>query len=95
MNYQDLITACQQDWTDYTQHRFVQELANGSLNAAAYLHYLKQPSNSESQGVMGTNIAFSFSMMLIIVNLRSYLFQKPNRHYQLYCLRQIKPSQVL
>ncbi|MGF1787683.1 TenA family protein [Photobacterium swingsii] len=42
MNYQDLITACQQDWTDYTQHRFVQELANGSLDAAAYLHYLKQ-----------------------------------------------------
>ncbi|MDO6544860.1 thiaminase II [Photobacterium sanguinicancri] len=42
MNYQDLISACQQDWTDYTQHSFVQDLANDTLNAAAYLHYLKQ-----------------------------------------------------
>ncbi|OAN11449.1 thiaminase II [Photobacterium jeanii] len=42
MNYQDLIQACQQDWQDYTQHTFVQQLAAGTLNNHAYLHYLKQ-----------------------------------------------------
>ncbi|UTV30208.1 thiaminase II [Photobacterium atrarenae] len=42
MNHQDLINACQQDWQDYTEHPFVQQLANGELNKHAYLHYLKQ-----------------------------------------------------
>ena len=42
MNYQDLITACQQDWNCYTQHNFVTQLAAGTLPHQAYLHYLKQ-----------------------------------------------------
>ncbi|WP_026971833.1 thiaminase II [Aliagarivorans marinus] len=42
MNHQDLIKACQSEWHDYTQHPFVEQLANGELAPAAYLHYLKQ-----------------------------------------------------
>ncbi|MEO0752152.1 MAG: TenA family protein, partial [Pseudomonadota bacterium] len=29
-------------WTDYTQHAFVRGLRDGTLPAAAFLHYLKQ-----------------------------------------------------
>ncbi|MGF1682867.1 thiaminase II [Photobacterium minamisatsumaniensis] len=42
MNYQDLIAHCQQDWTEYTEHDFVNQLAKGELNKHAYFHYLKQ-----------------------------------------------------
>jgi len=42
MNHQDLINACSQDWDAYTQHAFVQQLANGTLAQPSYLHYLKQ-----------------------------------------------------
>ncbi|MGF1749838.1 thiaminase II [Vibrio cionasavignyae] len=42
MNHQDLIHACQEEWQAYTQHDFVQQLANGKLHPTAYLHYLKQ-----------------------------------------------------
>lgn len=42
MKYQDLIQACQQDWQDYTQHSFVQQLATGNLAPQSFLHYLKQ-----------------------------------------------------
>lgn len=42
MNYQDLISYCQQDWNEYTEHDFVNQLATSSLNKHAYLHYLKQ-----------------------------------------------------
>ena len=42
MKYQDLIEACQQDWQDYTEHEFVQTLAQGSLPQPCFLHYLKQ-----------------------------------------------------
>lgn len=42
MTYQDLIDACQQEWQHYTQHSFVQQLANGTLDQACFLHYLKQ-----------------------------------------------------
>lgn len=42
MNHLDLIQACQQEYTEYTEHAFVMQLANGQLNQAAYLHYLKQ-----------------------------------------------------
>jgi len=42
MNHQDLINACQQEWTAYTQHEFVLQLAQGSLAQPNYLHYLKQ-----------------------------------------------------
>lgn len=42
MKYQDLITACQQDWQDYTEHEFVQTLAQGTLPQPCFLHYLKQ-----------------------------------------------------
>ncbi|MDV5167709.1 thiaminase II [Photobacterium rosenbergii] len=42
MNYQDLISYCQQDWEDYTEHDFVNQLATGDLNKYAFFHYLKQ-----------------------------------------------------
>lgn len=37
-----LITPCQTEWQGYTQHRFVRELAAGTLPKAAFQHYLKQ-----------------------------------------------------
>ncbi|UXI03959.1 thiaminase II [Photobacterium sp. TY1-4] len=42
MNHKDLINACRDDWQDYIEHPFVQQLASGELNKHAYLHYLKQ-----------------------------------------------------
>lgn len=42
MKYQDLIDACRQDWQEYTEHLFVQQLANGTLAQPCFLHYLKQ-----------------------------------------------------
>jgi len=42
MNHQDLINACREDWHAYTQHAFVQQLAQGTLAQPSYLHYLKQ-----------------------------------------------------
>ncbi|MDA0117536.1 thiaminase II [Vibrio sp. T11.5] len=42
MKYQDLIQACQSDWQEYTQHAFVQQLAQGTLDQHSFLHYLKQ-----------------------------------------------------
>ena len=42
MDVSSLIASCQQDWEDYTQHRFVQELGNGTLPEAAFKHYLQQ-----------------------------------------------------
>ncbi|NQZ93434.1 MAG: thiaminase II [Moritella sp.] len=42
MNHQDLINACSEDWQAYTQHAFVQQLAQGTLAQPSYLHYLKQ-----------------------------------------------------
>lgn len=42
MKYQDLIAACQEDWTAYTEHAFVQQLAKGTLEQPCFLHYLKQ-----------------------------------------------------
>lgn len=42
MKYQDLIDACQQDWQQYTEHAFVEQLAKGTLEQACFLHYLKQ-----------------------------------------------------
>lgn len=42
MNHQDLINACREDWEAYTQHAFVQQLAQGTLAQPSYLHYLKQ-----------------------------------------------------
>lgn len=42
MKHQDLIDACQTDWQAYTEHQFVQELAQGSLPQSCFLHYLKQ-----------------------------------------------------
>lgn len=42
MKYQDLIDACCQDWQEYTEHAFVQQLAKGTLAQPCFLHYLKQ-----------------------------------------------------
>ena len=42
MKYQDLIAASQQDWQQYTEHEFVQQLAKGTLAHECFLHYLKQ-----------------------------------------------------
>ncbi|MDR9826824.1 thiaminase II [Vibrio sp. FNV 38] len=42
MKYQDLIDACATDWQAYTEHSFVQQLAQGTLEYGCFLHYLKQ-----------------------------------------------------
>ena len=42
MNHQALIQACQNEWTEYTEHSFVQQLALGELAHSSFLHYLKQ-----------------------------------------------------
>lgn len=42
MTYLDLIEACRTEWKEYTEHDFVNQLAAGTLNQKAYLHYLKQ-----------------------------------------------------
>lgn len=42
MNHQDLIQACQNEWNEYTEHDFVQQLAAGELSHSSFLHYLKQ-----------------------------------------------------
>ncbi len=42
MKYQDLIEACKDDWQEYTEHAFVQQLARGTLPQPCFLHYLKQ-----------------------------------------------------
>ncbi|MFT6916355.1 MAG: thiaminase/transcriptional activator TenA [Motiliproteus sp.] len=42
MNHQDLINICRQDWDAYTQHDFLQQLAEGILAQPCFLHYLKQ-----------------------------------------------------
>lgn len=42
MHYQDFIDACSDEWKGYTEHVFLQELAQGTLNTQCFLHYLKQ-----------------------------------------------------
>ncbi|CAM3608759.1 thiaminase II [Parendozoicomonas haliclonae] len=42
MNTADLIASCQQDWNDYTRHRFLIELGNGTLPKEVFQHYLEQ-----------------------------------------------------
>lgn len=42
MTLNDLIQSCQSDWDAYTQHEFVAQLADGSLDQKAYQHYLIQ-----------------------------------------------------
>ncbi|MGL4474183.1 MAG: thiaminase II [Shewanella sp.] len=42
MKYQDLVAACLSDWREYTEHSFVQQLAQGELAHGSFLHYLKQ-----------------------------------------------------
>ncbi|MGL5653915.1 MAG: TenA family protein [Vibrio sp.] len=42
MQYQDLINACRQDWQQYTEHLFVQQLAQATLAQPCFIHYLKQ-----------------------------------------------------
>ena len=48
MKYQDLIDACRQDWQEYTEHAFVQQLAKGTLAQPCFLHYLKQIKEEET-----------------------------------------------
>lgn len=40
--FDDLKTACQNDWQDYTQHEFVSQLGAGTLPQPAFRHYLQQ-----------------------------------------------------
>ncbi|OQX34731.1 MAG: thiaminase II [Oceanospirillales bacterium LUC14_002_19_P2] len=42
MNVSDLITANQSLWQEYTQHRFVRQLGDGTLPDTAFRHYLIQ-----------------------------------------------------
>ncbi|AGM40205.1 transcriptional regulator [Spiribacter salinus M19-40] len=41
-NFCLLKNRCHDDWQAYTQHRFLRELADGSLPKAAFQHYLQQ-----------------------------------------------------
>lgn len=40
--FADLRSHCQDDWKAYIEHRFVRELGAGSLEPAAFRHYLQQ-----------------------------------------------------
>ncbi|MGQ0333719.1 thiaminase II [Halomonas elongata] len=40
--FSDLTDACQQDWRAYIEHDFVRSLGDGSLDPAAFRHYLQQ-----------------------------------------------------
>jgi thiaminase (transcriptional activator TenA) len=40
--FDSLKSACADEWTDYTRHDFVRQLADGSLPEAAFRHYLQQ-----------------------------------------------------
>ena len=40
--YDSLKSTCADEWTDYTRHDFVRQLADGSLPEAAFRHYLQQ-----------------------------------------------------
>lgn len=42
MNHHDLINACREEWQCYVEHDFVTQLAKGTLDQHAFLHYLKQ-----------------------------------------------------
>ncbi|KAF9335313.1 hypothetical protein BG006_000380 [Podila minutissima] len=37
-----LLKACEKDWKDYTQHAFVQGIADGTLPKESFIHYMKQ-----------------------------------------------------
>lgn len=41
-SFQSLIEFCQDDWKQYTQHEFVQQLGKGILDKSCFQHYLKQ-----------------------------------------------------
>lgn len=40
--FQTLVAQCQPHWDDYCQHEFVRQLAQGTLPAEAFRHYLRQ-----------------------------------------------------
>ena len=40
--FNDLIDSNRQEWTAYIEHDFVRQLGHGSLDSAAFRHYLKQ-----------------------------------------------------
>jgi thiaminase/transcriptional activator TenA len=40
--FDSLKSTCADEWTDYTRHDFVRQLADGSLPEAAFRHYLQQ-----------------------------------------------------
>ena len=40
--FSDLKDSCAGEWRDYIEHRFVQQLGDGSLAPEAFQHYLKQ-----------------------------------------------------
>lgn len=40
--FDDLRTACQEDWRAYVEHEFVRDLAAGTLKSEAFRHYLQQ-----------------------------------------------------
>jgi len=42
MNHQDLIKGCQNQWDNYIQHPFVQQLGQGTLAKPCFQHYLQQ-----------------------------------------------------
>ncbi|KAG0072367.1 hypothetical protein BGZ92_004070 [Podila epicladia] len=37
-----LLKACEKDWKEYTQHAFVQGIADGTLPKESFIHYMKQ-----------------------------------------------------
>ena len=40
--FNELKSRCASDWQAYTQHAFIEQLANGSLPEASFKHYLLQ-----------------------------------------------------
>lgn len=37
-----LLKACEKDWKEYTEHAFVQGIADGTLPKESFIHYMKQ-----------------------------------------------------
>ncbi|MFC3024532.1 TenA family protein [Vibrio zhugei] len=89
MNDQDLIEACSQEWHDYINHTFVEQLAQGTLASSQYLHYLKQDFLFLKQRIRAYALAVYKSrtlhdMQLALPSIDSLLNEEMDHHVS-YC----------
>ncbi|MGO1298978.1 MAG: TenA family protein [Vibrio sp.] len=89
MNVQDLLESCSEDWHDYINHMFVEQLAQGSLALPQYLHYLKQDFLFLKQRVRAYALAVYKSrtlreMQLALPSIYNLLNEEMDHHVS-YC----------